>query len=162
MDRGPWVDQIPDESLRRVLARTTILALHRRETGLLCTGKDEHGDDADEADSDASHTLPERLRARLTGTLPEETLLVVRDGANGCHIQGGDPPAGTTRVPAPEAEGWTQPARRHPRGCADRCAHAQDTANGGSKTRERSRSDGGDPVRLRDGPNTAELDRFSS
>ncbi|MDQ0392034.1 PfkB family carbohydrate kinase [Labrys monachus] len=84
LDPGPLVADIPPSVSDAVLARVDVLTLNRREAGLLAGS-----DDLREA------------AGRIARRLPAAALLIVRDGAAGCLLVGGDmPPAGLS-VPAP-------------------------------------------------------------
>jgi sugar/nucleoside kinase (ribokinase family) len=86
VDPGPLVGAIPQEILDAVLPRIDVLTLNRREAGILVGGSD-------------IGPIGERVLPRMkTGGL-----VVIRDGAAGCVIEGGSLPSAVS-IPAPRVQ----------------------------------------------------------
>ncbi|MGF1623323.1 MAG: PfkB family carbohydrate kinase [Alphaproteobacteria bacterium] len=86
-DPGPLADQIPQQILRPVLARTDLLTLNRREARLL-------------AATEKIGPLAEAILPRLA----PGALLVLRDGPRGCHLAGGPVGIRPAHVTAPAVQ----------------------------------------------------------
>lgn len=73
LDPGPLVADIPAELLAGVLGRTTLLTMNRREAALLTSWED-----------------PPKVARAVRGRLAPAALVVLRDGARGAHVAGGE------------------------------------------------------------------------
>ena len=87
VDLGPLVAEIPGAVLDQTLARTDICTLNRREWALLTR-----------ADNVAA------AAAALSARLAPQALVVLRDGARGATISGGEFGESVVHIPAPQVE----------------------------------------------------------
>lgn len=83
LDPGPLLADIPAELLAGVLRRTTLLTMNRREAALL-------------TDCEDPQEAAEAVHSRLSAA----ALVVVRDGARGAHVAGGELGTRLVHVPA--------------------------------------------------------------
>ena len=95
LDPGPMVADIPSDIVADLVARSGILTMNRREAGLAAGLRF----DWDEPVGDGWHRA-----VRDRWGLPADQLLVLRDGARGCTVSGGECGPQPRAVPAPAVQ----------------------------------------------------------